>query len=150
MRRMDCSHRGRLSPVRWGAMVLGFVAGGCLAQSPGDPPLPQLSLTLVAPIASQRPAPAGQDVALQWRQPLGGDRTIDISAWKRVAPPEPDALRMIQDREPLFGARLEMRIANRKSFATELRAIGLQLDNGARIMLRRKDGNPTLYYRQQF
>ena len=57
---------------------------------------------------------------------------------------------MIQDREPMFGARVEMRITARRSFATELKAIGLQLDNGAKIMLRRKDGNPTLYYRQQF
>ena len=57
---------------------------------------------------------------------------------------------MIQDREPTFGARVEMRITSRRSFATELKAIGLQLDNGAKIMLRRKDGNPTLYYRQQF
>jgi len=146
--------RASMSPVCRGALVLAFcAAGSCAAQVADDgplPPLSRLSLTVIPQLASQRPGPAGEDLGLQWRQPVGSDRTIDILAWRRAAPREPDALSMIQDREPTFGARLEMRITARKSFATELKAIGLQLDNGARIMLRRKDGNPTLYYRQQF
>ena len=154
MRQKVVSRRGKLSPVRRGALALAFfAAGGCAAQVADEPPLPQLprlSLTAVPQFAWQQPGPAGEDLGLQWRQPVGGDRTIDILAWRRVAPRERDALSMIQDREPKFGARVEMRITSRRSFATELKAIGLQLDNGAKIMLRRKDGNPTLYYRQQF
>jgi hypothetical protein len=148
------SRRGRSSPVHRGAWALAlFAAGTCSAQVSDERPLPQLprlSLTVIPQIASPRPGPAGEDLGLQWRQPVGNDRTIDVLAWRRVAPRERDALSMIQDREPMFGARVEMRITSRKSFATELKAIGLQLDNGAKIMLRRKDGNPTLYYRQQF
>jgi hypothetical protein len=154
MRQKVVSRGGRWSQARRGALALAFfAAGGCAAQVADDAPLPQLprlSLTLLPQLASQRPGPAGEDLGLQWRQPVGSDRTIDILAWRRVAPRERDALSMIQDREPTFGARVEMRITARRSFATELKAIGLQLDNGARIMLRRKDGNPTLYYRQQF
>ena len=154
MRQKVVSRGASLSPVRRGALALAFLAAGsCAAQVQTEErpqPLPQLSLAVLPQIASQRPGPAGEDLGLQWRQPVGNDRTIDIMAWRRVAPRERDALSMIQEREPVYGARLEMRITARKSFATELKAIGLQLDNGARIMLRRKDGNPTLYYRQQF
>ena len=150
MRRNQRTLRARLSPARWGAVVLGLVAGQCAAQAPGEALMAQLSLTVLPQVASQRPAPEGQDLALRWRQPIGAERSIDFSAWRRVPPQQVDALKMIQDREPLIGARVEMRIASRRSFATELKAIGMQLDNGARIMLRRKDGNPTLYYRQQF
>ena len=145
--------RGSSSPVCRGAVVLAFLAAGhCAAQVADDGPVPlsRLSLTVVPQIAWQGPGPAGEDLGLQWRQPVGSDRTIDILAWRRAASRERDALSMIQDREPTFGARVEMRITARRSFATELKAIGLQLDNGAKIMLRRKDGNPTLYYRQQF
>lgn len=154
MRQQVVSRRGSLSPVGRGALALAFfAAGACSAQVSDEGPLPQLprlSLTVIPQIASQRPGPAGEDLGLQWRQPVGTDRTIDIMAWRRAATRERDALSMIQEREPMFGARVEMRITSRKSFATELKAIGLQLDNGAKIMLRRKDGNPTLYYRQQF
>lgn len=154
MRQKVVSRGASFSPVRRGAMALAFLAAGsCAAQAQGEGPLqqlPQMSLMVLPQIASQRPGPAGEDLGLQWRQPVGSHRTIDVLAWRRVAPRERDALAMIQDREPMYGARVEMRITSRKSFATELKAIGLQLDNGAKIMLRRKDGNPTLYYRQQF
>ena len=154
MRQKVVSRRGSLSPVRRGALALVFfAAGGCAAQVVDEgplAPLSRLSLAVVPQLASQRPGLAGDDLGLQWRQPVGSDRTIDILAWHRSAPRERDAVSMIQDREPTFGARVEMRITARKSFATELKAIGMQLDNGAKIMLRRKDGNPTLYYRQQF
>ena len=154
MRQKVVSRGASLSPVRRGAMALAFLAAGsCAAQVEveGQPQqLSQLSLAVLPQIASQRPG--GEDLGLQWRQPVGSGRTIDIMAWRRVTPRERerDALSMIQDREPVYGARLEMRITARKSFATELKAIGLQLDNGAKIMLRRKDGNPTIYFRQQF
>ena len=151
MRQTVCSRLGSWWPIRWGAAALAFVAGACGAQTQAEPQqLGQLSLTVAPRLFSQRPEPLGDDIGLQWRQPIGNDRTIDITAWRRIGPRDRDALRMIEDREPLYGARVEMRITSRKSFATELKAIGLQLDNGAKIMLRRKDGNPTLYYRQQF
>lgn len=154
--RQEVRTRSGSSSIRRGAIALAFFAGTCAAQpalpsAPDDAPAaPQLSLTAVQQVASQRFAPIGDDVGLQWRQPIGSNRTIDITAWKRLVQRERDALTLIDERTPIYGARLEMRITARKSFATELKAIGLQLDNGAKIMLRRKDGNPTLYYRQQF
>jgi hypothetical protein len=139
------------SSRRWGALALAFGASACGAETASDRDGPRLSLTAVPALASPWALPAGQDIGLQWRQPIGSERTIDITAWRRVTPVERDALSLIQDRQPHYGARVEMRIANaRRSFSADLKAIGLQLDNGAKIMLRRKDGNPTLYYRQQF
>jgi hypothetical protein len=153
--RQKVRSRARLSSVRAGAIALAFASASCWAQqlvaSNDDPaPPPRLSLMALPQVASQRPLPLGEDIGLQLRQPVGTNRTIDIAAWRRVAPRERDTLALIDERQPMYGARLEMRITARKSFTTELKAIGLQLDNGAKIMLRRKDGNPTLYYRQQF
>jgi hypothetical protein len=158
MRQVVRSRLFNPSPVCWGTAALAFSAAACVAQPPpeaaespaGEQQLAQLSLAVPPPIASARPAPAGQDIGLQWRQPIGTDHAIDVTAWRRIAP-QPDAASLIQQREPMYGARVEMRIAPAsKTLSMDLKAIGLQLDNGAKIMLRRKNGNPTLYYRQQF
>ena len=114
---------------------------------------PRLPLTLdVHPSLPSTPAwQAGDDVGLSWRARLADDRLIDITAWRRIQRQPFDAVSQIRQRDPLYGARVEMKLTPaRTRFATELRAIGLQLDNGARILLRRKNGNPTLYYRAQF
>lgn len=108
-------------------------------------PQPRLSLVLAAPLPgeSDRTLPG-----LRWRQPLGG-QVVDITAWHRLPPPS-DAASLIRQREPAFGARVEMHIASSRGLMTDYKFIGLQLDGGARIGLRRKDGGPTLYYRSQF
>lgn len=112
---------------------------------------PRLSLTLGTPVAAawsggSRP----RDLGIQWRQPVMNDRHVDVTAWRRMAP-EPDALTLIHQREPVYGARVEMNLQGRKrGLVADKRFLGLQLDNGTRITLRRKDGNPTLYYRSQF
>lgn len=117
----------------------------------GAPKLPPLALSIRPSLPTALPWRAGDDVGLSWRTRLADDKVIDITAWRRQPRQAFDALSQIQQREPLYGARLEMKLApSRSALATELRAIGLQLDNGARILLRRKDGNPTLYYRSQF
>src|SRR5688572_22060367 len=105
MRQVVVSRRFWSSSRRWGAMALAFAAGACGAETPPERELPRLSLTVVPAIASPWPSLPGQDIGLQWRQPIGSDRTIDITAWRRVTPIERDALSMIQDRQPLFGAR---------------------------------------------
>ncbi|WBY02217.1 hypothetical protein PE066_01410 [Ramlibacter tataouinensis] len=120
--------------------------------SAAEPPrLPPLALTLRPSLPSTLPWHTGDDIGLSWRARLAADKMVDITAWRRLPRQPFDAISQIQQRDPLYGARLEMKLAPpRSGFTTELRAIGLQLDNGARILLRRKDGNPTLYYRQQF
>lgn len=82
-------------------------------------------------------------------QPPDLDR-VDITAWRQPPAPTLDALSLIQRQQPSHGARAGMKLAPRRSFAAELKAIGMQLDNGARITLRRKNGKPALHYRQQF
>jgi hypothetical protein len=93
----------------------------------------------------------GQDIGLQWRQPVLNDHRIDITAWRRVHDEPTDALSLIRQRDPTFGARMEFKVGGkRRGFMADYRFLGLQLDNGARIGLRRKNGNPTLYYRASF
>ena len=94
--------------------------------------------------------PGSVDVGLQWRQRLAGQQTVDITAWRRLAP-QPDALSLVQQQDPVYGARVEMKLSSpsaRTIFADKF--IGFQLDNGARIGLKKSNGNPTVYYRNQF
>ena len=113
---------------------------------------PRLSLTLGTPIQAPGLATGLQplDLGVQWRQPMLQDRNVDITAWRRLTP-QPDALSLIHQRDPVYGARVEINLQSRKrGLVADKRFLGLQLDSGARITLRRKDGNPVLYYRSQF
>jgi hypothetical protein len=159
---------------RWrarGAAGLFLVAaccgsGPCLAQEP-DPDILQLAQLVVAgprdettlgrlSLSMRAPLPGtssgaafAADIGLRWRAPLASQQ-VDITAWHRMGLPG-DALSMVQQRDPTFGARLEFQLPKpRSGFSSELRAIGMQLDNGVRIGVRRTNGNPTLYFRQEF
>ena len=114
--------------------------------------IPRLALTLGTPILVPGLAAGPQqlDLGVQWRQPVLHDRHVDITAWRRMTS-EPDALTLIRQRDPVYGARVEVNLQGRKrGLVADRRFIGLQLDSCARITLRRKDGNPVLYYRSQF
>jgi hypothetical protein len=93
------------------------------------------------------------DVGLRWRSTLDSTRRIDISAWRRVTP-VPDAMTLINTSggQALYGTRVEMQFTSGRShrFMPELGAIGMQLDNGAKLSLRAKHGKPMLYYRAKF
>lgn len=142
-----------------GALALAAAAGPAWAEEVrlpalgppihdgGGPTAPRLALTLTPPVGA--PGLAGQEIGLRWRQPIDAQHAVDITAWRRTA--APDALSMIREREPTFGARVELRIAPaRRSLIADYKFLGLQLDNGARISLRRKDGQAAITYRQQF
>jgi hypothetical protein len=95
-------------------------------------------------------ARAAVDLGLRWTQRLQSQRQIDITAWRRLNAPD-DAYSMIQMRQPVYGARLEMNLAAAKSpLAFDRGLIGLQLEGGARISIKRKDGRPMVYYRTTF
>jgi hypothetical protein len=96
------------------------------------------------------PAPASVDVGLLYRHPMGGEQRIDVSAWRRIG--NDDALSLIQQRQPTYGARVEMKFtpARAAGLATDVNFIGMQLESGARITVRRKDGRPMVYYRAKF
>lgn len=130
------------------ALAQGFDADPPSA-APAQPPSLALSVrpSLPSTLSWQR----GQDIGVSWRARLADHKVVDITAWQRMPRQPFDAISQIQQRDPLYGARVEMKLQPARSrFTTEWRAIGLQLDNGARILLRRRNGNPTLYYRAQF
>jgi hypothetical protein len=92
------------------------------------------------------------DLGLRWSQRLQSQRQVDITAWRRMNTPD-DAYSMVQMRQPaVYGARVEMNLAAgpKTSLAFDRGFIGLQLESGARITVKRKDGRPMVYYRTTF
>ena len=90
------------------------------------------------------------DLGLHWRYTSDSNYRFDISAWRRMNPP--DAASLIESRDPSYGARVEMHLvsAPRSGFLADHRFLGFQLESGARITLRRSGGKPMLYYRSSF
>lgn len=89
------------------------------------------------------------DLGLRWRYTLDNNYRIDVTAWRRVTP---DAMTLIQARQPSYGARVEMQMGSlpRSGLVAERGFVGIQLESGARIALRRSSGKPMLYYRTKF
>ena len=92
----------------------------------------------------QRPS---VDLGLRWSQ-----KQVDVMAWRRMTGPD-DAYSLIQMQQPVYGARVEMNLGGGKKkgpFALDRGLIGLQLESGARISIKRKNGGPMIYYRTSF
>jgi len=90
------------------------------------------------------------DLGLRWRQVAYGQQ-VDVTAWRRMNTDQ-DALNLIQQRTPMYGARVEMRLDNGKSPLINMTGgfLGFQLESGAKISVKRKDGRPMVYYRTTF
>lgn len=90
------------------------------------------------------------DLGLRWRQ-MVHSKQIDVTAWRRMSSDE-DAYSLIQQRQPVYGARIEMTLANARKpgLMAERGFIGMQLESGAKISIKRKHGGPMLYYRTSF
>ena len=89
------------------------------------------------------------DLGVHYRQVVYS-KQVDLTAWRRVTGDQ-DAYSLIQQRQPLYGARVEMKLDSRKSaFSSERGFVGLQLESGAKISIKRKDGRPMVYYRTTF
>jgi hypothetical protein len=127
-----------LFPSRQGSMaaVLG-VSGMGGQQASGAPGL--------------SPARPSIDVGLRFSHKLQNSNAIDVTAWRRMNGPD-DAYSMIQMREPVYGARVEMKMKPAKfsAFGLDRGLLGFQLESGARISVKRKDGRPMVYYRTAF
>jgi hypothetical protein len=104
--------------------------------------------------------PAGQpanlmnlDVGLRWRHTTDSNYQVDVAAWRRMSP-QPDAYMLVQSRQPTaYLARVELNLGGtttRSGLVAGRSFIGLQLESGARISLKRKDGGTMLYYRTRF
>jgi hypothetical protein len=92
-----------------------------------------------------QPQRTSVDLGLRWSQ-----RQIDLMAWRRMNTPD-DAYTQAQMQQPVYGARVEMNLASARSgFALDRGFIGFQLESGARISVKRKDGRPMIYYRSSF
>jgi hypothetical protein len=76
--------------------------------------------------------------------------SFDVAAWRRLMPP--DTLTLVQMRQPSYGARFEMQIGSTPTtgFVADRGFLGLQLESGARVTLRRSEGKPMVYYRTRF
>ena len=90
------------------------------------------------------------DLGLHWRHTLDSNYRVDVVAWRRLTPP--DALTLVQTRQPSYGARVEMRLSPsaRRGLVADRGFVGLQLESGARVSLRRTFAAPTIYYRNNF
>jgi hypothetical protein len=89
------------------------------------------------------------DLGLRWRQVVLSNQ-VDVTAWRRMNDDQ-DAYSLVQQRQPIYGARVEMRLDGGKSFlSTAGGFLGFQLESGARIAVKRKDGRPMIYYRTSF
>ena len=91
------------------------------------------------------------DLGLRWRYVSGAGQRFDLTAYRRL--PEQDALSMVQSRDPSYGARFEMALGApklRKGFVSQHAFIGLQLESGARLTVKRSGGVPMVYYRNKF
>lgn len=89
------------------------------------------------------------DVGVRFTHKLQSLHQIDVTAWRRMNTPD-DAYTLIQVREPEYGARLEMNIKPSSVIAFDRSAIGLQLEGGGRISIKRKNGGPMVYYKTSF
>jgi hypothetical protein len=95
------------------------------------------------------PGPA-LDLGLHMRHTLESNHRIDVTAWRRVNS-QPDAYTLIQMQQPRYGARVEMNLKpQRKGLLADRGFVGLQLEGGGRISVRRKHGGPMFYYRNTF
>jgi hypothetical protein len=90
------------------------------------------------------------DLGLRWSQRVQSQQ-VDITAWRRMNADD-DAYSLVQSHQPVYGARVEMNLAaaSRSPFALDRGFIGMQLESGARISLKRHDGRPMVYYRTTF
>jgi len=116
------------------------------------------SIAMTSPDARSVPAgrpftatPTSVDLGLSWRYTSQRNYRFDVSAWRRMNPM--DAATLIESRDPSYGARVEMHLASapRSGFVAGHGFLGLQLESGARITLRKGGGGkPMIYYRSSF
>ncbi|MDB5857740.1 MAG: hypothetical protein JWQ76_1429 [Ramlibacter sp.] len=90
------------------------------------------------------------DLGLRWRQVVQS-KQVDVMAWRRMTTDD-DAYSLIQQRQPVYGARVEMKLGDgSKSMLNAAGGfLGFQLESGAKITVKRKDGRPMVYYRTAF
>jgi hypothetical protein len=99
------------------------------------------------------PQSSSVDLGVRWSQRLNNQQHIDVTAWRRMITDQ-DAYTLIQrQQQPVYGARVELNLdasSSKTRLAADLGFIGLQMEGGARISIKRKNGGPMVYYRTSF
>ena len=107
---------------------------------------------MIAALAVSTLVPARSiDLGVHWRYTFDSSYRFDVTAYRRM--PNADAISLIESREPTYGARVEMGFGSdnlRKGFVADRGFVGLELESGARLGVKRKNGGPMFYYRNAF
>ena len=166
---MDAVNRRAGIGLGWGsgsmvaaALLAGPFGGAAAAEPPERQKLPSVELLMLQEAASSEaqradwtraagafgPAPPrGLKLGLQWRgEPVAG-HPLHAQLWRRVA--QGDDSRPGAVDEPLYGARVEMPLSPERRLSLR-DLLGMELDNGAKLSLGRKNGRVSVYYRVQF
>lgn len=93
------------------------------------------------------------DFGVHWRYTFDSNYRFDVTAYRRV--PNSDAISLIESRDPSYGARVELGLGSSlrgksKGFVADRGFVGFQLESGARVTVKRKNGGPMFYYRNTF
>lgn len=107
--------------------------------------------TTPGPVTPGLQSRQGVDLGVHWRLAPAGSRQIDVTAWRRLDTQD-GAYLLAQQQQPVYGARVEMKLqpAGRSGLLADRGFIGMQLQSGARISIKRKNGKPMVYYRTTF
>jgi hypothetical protein len=96
-----------------------------------------------------QPVRPSVDFGVRFSQRLQS-RQVDVTAWRRMTMDD-DAATLALMRQPVYGARVEMNIKPSKGpLSLDGGFVGMQLESGAKISIKRKDGRPMVYYRTSF
>jgi hypothetical protein len=136
---------------------------GALLAAPQAPSHAASLVPAAGTLALQPPASAAAlpgatvpptDLGLRLRKPLDDNLRVDVLAWRRMTPQQVDAYTLAQQQQqPVYGARVELNLNggnNKPGFVFDRGALGFQLEGGGRIVVRRSNGRPMVYYRTKF
>jgi hypothetical protein len=92
------------------------------------------------------------DFGIHWRLTMDSNYRFDVTAYRRA--PNSDVISLIENRDPTYGARVELGMGSIKGrsngFVADRGFLGFQLESGARLTVKRSHGTPMLYYRNSF
>jgi hypothetical protein len=130
-------------PQRRSALGLAVGLSGLPASGPGS--------NVPAPHGWAAAGQPALDLGVHWRHTLDRNHRLDVTAWRRVVP-SPQDLALGPAREPSYGARLELNVnaERRTGFVADRGFLGVQLQGGGRITVKRANGGPMVYYRTRF
>lgn len=107
-----------------------------------------------SPLLNSQSVAPGLDLGLRWRSADDSRGRVHIGIWQHVTP-VPDAMALIQQAHGASGydTRLEMQFSSATARGIQFElggALGMQLNNNEKLVLRVSRGKPMVYYRAKF